>query len=252
MMEVYWLERTEADLPTDNDWLSASEAASLNGMRFAKRRDDWRLGRWTAKRAVATYLILPSDRQILAGIEIRPMPSGAPEVFIANQPAAVTVSLTHRAGAAACAIASSGVALGCDLEVIEPRSEAFIADYFTAEEQQLIQRMSATERPRLLALLWSGKESALKALRTGLRLDTRSVTVRLPQGESNGWTKDPALAFLSHDHSGWRPLLAVCEGGQIFHGWWQITSSLLRTVVASPPPLAPISLDTTVPVQSAS
>ncbi len=171
MMEVYWLERTEADLPTDNDWLSASEAASLNGMRFAKRRDDWRLGRWTAKRAVATYLILPSDRQILAGIEIRPMPSGAPEVFIANQPAAVTVSLTHRAGAAACAIASSGVALGCDLEVIEPRSEAFIADYFTAEEQQLIQRMSATERPRLLALLWSGKESALKALRTGLRLE---------------------------------------------------------------------------------
>ena len=72
----------------------------------------------------------------------------------------------------------SGAELGCDLEIVEPRSDAFIADYFTAEEQALIERTSAADRSLLLALLWSAKESALKALRAGLRLDTRSVIVR--------------------------------------------------------------------------
>ena len=86
-------------------------------MRFAKRRDDWRLGRWTAKRALAAYLNLPSNPQTLADIEIRPAPSGAPEVFVANKPAAVTISLSHRGGVAACAVAPSGMELGCDLEM---------------------------------------------------------------------------------------------------------------------------------------
>ena len=67
--------------------------------------------------------------------------------------------------------------MGCDLEMIEPRSDAFVADYFTVEEQALVARASAADRSRLLALLWSAKESALKALRAGLRLDTRCVIV---------------------------------------------------------------------------
>ena len=78
-MDVCWLEQTEADVPAENDWLNASEAARLNAMRFAKRRADWRLGRWTAKRALAVCLNLPFDRRALAGIEIRSAPSGAPE-----------------------------------------------------------------------------------------------------------------------------------------------------------------------------
>ena len=84
----------------------------------------------------------------------------------------------------------SGAELGCDLEIIEPRSDAFVADYFTTEEQALIARASAADRPRLLALLWSAKESALKALHEGLRLDTRCVIVS-PFDESfdlNGWS----------------------------------------------------------------
>jgi len=34
------------------------------------------------------------------------------------------------------------VEIGCDLEVVEPRSDAFVADYFTSEEQALIARAS--------------------------------------------------------------------------------------------------------------
>ena len=192
MTDVFWLERTEADVPGDTDWLSASEAARANGMRFAKRRADWLLGRWTAKCAVAAYWKTPATDRMLASIEIRPAVSGAPEVFVAGEAAAVAISLSHRAGRAICAVASPGTALGCDLESVEPRSEAFVSDYFTAEEQTLVARAAPADRPRLATLLWSAKESALKALGVGLRLDTRSLWASPAEGQ---------------DPDTWRPLL---------------------------------------------
>jgi len=137
-MNVYWLEQTDADVPKENDWLSVGEAVRLNAMLFAKRRADWRLGRWTAKRALSVILDLPALPQVFKRIEIRAAASGAPEVFFDSQPAAVTISLSHRAGIAACAVAISSLKMGCDLEMIEPRSDAFVADYFTLEEQELV------------------------------------------------------------------------------------------------------------------
>src|SRR5208283_1427289 len=74
-MDVYWLEQAESDVPVENHWLSAGEAARLEALHIAKRRVDWRLGRWAAKRAVAAYLDVPRHLQSLANIEIRPAPS---------------------------------------------------------------------------------------------------------------------------------------------------------------------------------
>src|ERR1700757_2848479 len=71
MTDIYWLEQTEADLPAVNDWLSESEAARLNSMRFEKRSKSWRLGRWTAKHAIVAYRNLPCDHPTLRQIEIR-------------------------------------------------------------------------------------------------------------------------------------------------------------------------------------
>jgi len=228
-MDVFWLEQSAADVPAHDDWLSANEARVLNGMRFAKRRADWRLGRWTAKRALAAYLNVPGDAHALSAIEITTEPSGAPQAIFANKPAAVTISLSHRAGRAICAIAPSGAVLGCDLEMIEPRSDAFATDYFTAEEQALVARAPAADRYRLLALLWSAKESALKALRVGLRLDTRCVIVSLA-GELSREGDD-----------GWHPLEARYED-RTFHGWWHNQGNFLRTVVGTPAPVEPIPL----------
>ncbi len=128
-MEVYWLEQSEADVPAENDWLSANETARLNAMRFAKRRADWRLGRWTAKRAWSIFLGKPAHPRVFKEMEIRSAPSGAPEVYFRSQPAAVTISLSHRAGVAACAVTMPGTELGCDLEMVEPHSDTFLADY---------------------------------------------------------------------------------------------------------------------------
>jgi 4'-phosphopantetheinyl transferase len=223
------LEQNNTDMPAHNDWLSAGDLAHLSAMRFEKRRNDWRLGRWTAKLALAAYLNLPADSQALAEIVIRPAPSGAPEVFLAGKPADVAISLSHSAGIAICAVTVSGVALGCDLEVIEPRSNDFLVDYFTAEEQALVTQAHESDRPLLVTLLWSGKESALKALREGLRLDTRSVVV------------NPANAVCPHQAHNWYPL-RVSFGDQVFQGWWQHSHNVLRTMVATPSPSQPFLL----------
>jgi 4'-phosphopantetheinyl transferase len=85
------------------------------------------------------------------------------------------------------------------------------------------------ERFQLMALLWSAKESALKALRTGLRLDTRSVVV-MPMEESV-------------NVNGWSPLQVRCPEGRVFQGWWQRANNVLRTLVSDPAPPPPILLE---------
>lgn len=230
-MDVYWFEQSENDVPSDADWLNTGEQARLNAMRFAKRRNDWRLGRWTAKNAVANCLKLSSESRVLSTVEIRAAKSGAPEVFLSNQPAEVTISLTHRNGIAACAVSlSAKVALGCDLELAEPHSEAFIADYFTEEEHDLLSQTSEENRSPLVSLLWSTKESALKAIREGLRLDTREVNIQL----------EPADFESSRDaRVEWHPVVVRSKNHGTFAGWWQLEGNLVRTLIASPTPKVP-------------
>jgi 4'-phosphopantetheinyl transferase len=238
LKNLYWLEQTESDVPADNDWLSVNEAVCLNAMRIPKRRADWRLGRWTAKSAVSSYLHLPAALDSFTNMEICAAPDGAPEAFVGGHPAAVAISLSHSFGKAICVVAASNVHLGCDLEIVEPRSPAFVADYFTKTEQACIAQIPVEDRNRLVTLLWSAKESALKALRAGLRLDTRSVVV------------DPFLP--SFDLDVWSPLNVryvgqgrpegPVPGDHVFKGWWRTANSIVRTVVAAPAPDLPIPL----------
>ena len=216
-MSVFWFERSYREIPAHDDWLGPAEREHLDMLRFPKRRADWRLGRWTAKCAVAS--VCPQSLTF-ADIEIRAATSGAPEAWIGNAPAQWKISLSHRAGIACCATTPDAIALGCDIEVIEPRSPAFLSDYFTPGERALIARGGITEVPRLTALLWSAKESALKALGVGLRADTRSVTV----------TDLHESTCLSTPERVWWPFLIKCASGTL-HGAWHSSGELVRTVV---------------------
>ena len=226
LSEVWWLQQTEVDVPSDDTWLSAAEVGQAERFRFPKRRSDWRLGRWTVKRAVAICLGLPQDFGSLALTEIRPAASGAPEVFILNRPAEVAISLSHRDKVAMCAVAVAGVQLGCDLEVVESHGEAFVRDYFTPEEQALV--ASSSDRDLLVALVWSAKESALKTLQTGLREDTRSISV---------CAVDPLFA-----NGSWAELSVRIHQSQLLSGWWQRCGRLVRTLTVAPAVGLPIEL----------
>lgn len=233
---LYWLEQTEADVSTSDDWMSAADLARYAGLRVPKRRTEWRLGRWTAKRAAAAFLRLAVDAPTLRDIEVRPHESGAPEIYLGERLGPVSISLSHCSGVAACLVGPPDVMLGCDLEKIEPHGEDFVRDYFTAGEQELIARSAVTDHPRLTTLLWSAKESALKVLRTGLRADTRSVEVSFQPASEHGAQQAENASPL------WHPLQVRCADGQLLHGWWHQTGLLLYTMAAATPAATPVML----------
>jgi 4'-phosphopantetheinyl transferase len=252
-MKICWLQRAEPEVPAHDDWLCANELLRLRGMRFAKRRADWRLGRWTAKCAVASYLGRPIESGFLSAIEIRQSLLGAPQVVLGDDSRVASISLSHRTGTAMCAIGSPGIALGCDLETIEPRSDAFLADYFTLEEQRLVSHAPASDRAALVALLWSAKESALKALLQGLRLDTRSLKANILSADQI-WSghlstppatnaQDSSTSCASRQYDWFRLQVHYLNGERTFHGWWRCTGNLVWTLVAESPLLPPVLLD---------
>lgn len=206
------------DVPLQDDWLSDAERDVLAGLHLSKRREEWRLGRWTARRAVAAAVgrhDTPAGAiQILAGED------GAPRVTVDGHDGPVSLSISHRAGRAFCVAAAHSMALGCDLELIEPRSNTFVRDYFTEGEQGLVHSAEHGERPLLANLVWAAKEAALKGLHVGLREDTRSVVVTWIAGGTGGWLP-LRLSVPGHD--------------QPWPGWWRTRDGFVYTVAADQP-----------------
>ncbi len=193
-------------------------------MYFEKRRQDWKLGRWTAKQAVLRYLSLPPNPAAASVVEIIAAPDGAPEAFLGGKPSSISLSISHSAGISFCAVAPAGTLLGCDLEEVRERETNFAADYFTHEEVLTVEKAGLQDRDLLITLIWSAKESVLKALRQGLRRDTRSVQVL------------PCL----RDRREWQPLTALdLEASRTFQCWWRAEEGRVLTiatdVIAGPP-----------------
>jgi 4'-phosphopantetheinyl transferase len=89
--------------------------------------------------------------------------------------------------------------VGCDLALVEPRSDAFVRAWLAPAEQAA----PADERSRLANPLWTAKEASAKVRREGLRLDVRQAAAR---------TGAPG--------TGWRPLAVEWAGGERMTGWW--------------------------------
>lgn len=235
-MDLHWYEQSLADVSEKDNWLSSWERSHLAGLRVPKRHADWRLGRWTCKLAVARYLAISSAPPLLATIEIRSEPSGAPVVSIEGVAADLSISLSHREGVAACVVGPSRARFGCDLEAIEPRSEAFVADYLTPQEQAAVEKSFAFNRDRVVALIWSAKESTLKALRLGLRANTTCVSVDFENHPEPAHIEDIRIARCEAGGSvrsaqQWYSLRVAYSDVAVFRGWWFSQNMLVRTLV---------------------
>ena len=227
---MWWLAHGEHDVPASADWLSPREQAFLAGVRYTKRRVEFLTRRWTAKRAVAMVLDRDLAPAALASVEIRHHISGAPYLEVDGRRAAIDVSLSDRAGWAVCLVGTPGSLrpLGVDLELVESRSEAFVDDYFTADESAYVRSLAAGEaRDEAANLIWSAKEAALKVRKIGLRADTREVAVEI------GRVCGP---------DGWSPLLVTGQDGASFPGWWRRDGVFLLTIAGSEPSSPPVCL----------
>ena len=80
MTDVHWLVQAEGAVPAGDHWLQGTERHQLAGLRVVKRRRDWRLGRWAAKRALAAYGAIVGEA-VEEGLEIRAAADGAPEAY---------------------------------------------------------------------------------------------------------------------------------------------------------------------------
>jgi 4'-phosphopantetheinyl transferase len=216
-----WLIRCTADVPAGDAWLSARERRTAAGLRVRRRRRDWRLGRFTAKAAVGSWLSVAPER-----VEILPAPDGAPEAWVDGERAPVSVSLSHRAGRALAVVAQAPAVVGCDLECVEPRSGAFVREWLAPAEQGLLAAHAEADRPCLTNLVWTAKEAAAKVRREGLRLDVRrAVVVPAGAGAADG---------------AWRALrVQWSDGSAPIVGWWRACEGWVMTIAGDPPPPRP-------------
>lgn len=221
---IWWQSAGLSDVPDDDRWMDPTMAARLGRMQYPKRISETRLARWTAKVAVARILGVELDSESLRRVVIRNAPDGAPEAWYDEEPFDGVIAMTDRADWAVCAVLAGGGRVGCDLELVEPRSNAFVADYLTEAEQKVV---AAGDSDLTANLIWSAKESALKVLRAGLRRDTRTVEVDL--GDS--------------DATDWQPLSVRDTSGPEFPGWWIRYGEFVLTAVSEIPTPPPVSLE---------
>lgn len=225
---IFWQAQSLADIPDSDEWLSPSEKAIARRLSVPKRLLEWRLGRWTAKQSLCSYLAGSGDWHQPSAVEIHAAPDGAPCAFLGGKQLPVSISISHSRDHGLCVVAGAARMVGCDLEWLEPRDEHFIEDYFAPEEVLLMARQVGSAHSLAANLIWSAKESALKALHQGLRRDTRSVVARL----------DPIPTGRD-----WDPFTVQCrESGRTFYGWWRSDGRFVWTMVgdtiAVPVPLA--------------
>ncbi len=115
---------------------------------------------------------------------------------------------------------SQSPSLGCDIEFIEPREPNFVSSFFTAEEMAAV-AASGRNQDMLTTAIWSGKEAVLKALREGLRIDTRRIACRFEEfaAPPQDWTPFQ----VSVDEG----LTAQFPG--VWSGWWCVKDQFVLT-----------------------
>lgn len=236
---IQWLTQSFDEFPqlvegaSLEGFLTQGEREQLLDFAVPKRRCQWLLGRWTAKHLLQHHLYATTgSRPSLSAIAIDNDPDGAPYAVLAvdaDQPTSlnrlpVSLSISHSGDFALSAVwAGSGVQIGVDIERVETRVEVFMSTYFTPEEIALVNAASSDMHDTLVTVIWSAKEAALKALRLGLRVDTRGLSC-LPQGE-------PSV------HA-WRPVSIRCSPTLIqgarysLRGWWRMHGSYTLTLAA--------------------
>ncbi len=230
---IHWLTQTHTELPTptqafEKGWyLTEEEEQRFSSLHTEKRRHDWLLGRWTAKRLLQTVIWEKNGTSLpLDLITITNNEDGVPEYRLPVQDQNFSISISHSHGRAfAAAIERPNAPIGADLERIAARPEGFTEAYFTPEEQTaVLQCTSKALQNTITTAIWSAKEAALKALHLGLSVDTLAVNCLI----------EPIV----QSPQDWVPFVVVCDNGRLpqpapsLTGWWCVEDEFVLTVVA--------------------
>jgi phosphopantetheinyl transferase len=219
-------------------WLTEAERERAAAFRTAKRRGDWLRGRHAVKTAAIAAIrhrfgVAPP----MVALQVDAEPSGAPFVrlardgreFLGFAPGArlpVAVSISHSAAAVFCLAAADGRAVGADLERVEPRSEGFVQDFFSGQEQALAGR-AGSARDLMVAAIWAAKEAVLKVVGLGLTVDSREVVCLPETGPCPAPNLEPAEAGWCAFRVVGMPRPAV---GRCVRGWWRPRGPFVQAI----------------------
>jgi 4'-phosphopantetheinyl transferase len=221
---VYWAERA---MPADAEEIAAEifskeEMVKLAGLRFPRRRNDWMIGRITAKQLYRRSPGFPGKVEEDRNISVRNEADGAPYFFheeTGRLPGMLSIS--HRDEQAFCAwSADADLKFGVDLEKIEPRGDIPLDVYFSVQEQMTARSLALDQQDAWITLVWSIKEAVLKGRGIGLRVDTRRIEVIEIQGS------------ISDADARWRPFRVVDRGDE-WNGFWRRRGDLFLTIAGA-------------------
>ena len=216
MAELGWLTQTLDDVPPGLEWLTTAELDELATVVGSEAQREWKVRWWTAKRLVAHWCRAPVER-----VEVRSADDGDLDPFIEGRPANVSVCASDRNGRALAVVAGANLSLGCDLEIIEPRDEAFVADLLTPSEKEYVAMLVGEGRDRVVNLLWCVKEAAAKARGPGAARSMRNAAA--------------VLEGFGERSERWRPLRLEWGGEDVVtHGWWREEPDWLMAIASEP------------------
>ena len=223
---IRWLVQTVADHPDlaenrpPSGLLTRAELTRYAAFLSPRRRRDWLLGRWTAKRLIQAHIAATDGfTPTLDSFSITYLPSGAPA--IEQVPLALAISHSH--GYAFCALSKNHlghVQIGSDIELVESQPVDFIEEFFTPAEAAHVNAAPPVLRDVLITTTWSVKEATLKASHLGLRVDPRSVECIVPHARPRHWM--PLRVTIQCE--------ARAQSGTVgpLRVWWRVIDNRLR------------------------
>jgi phosphopantetheinyl transferase len=155
----------------DLELFSAPELAVASELKLAKRREEWLLSRFAAKR-LALQLGVVTDPRLLS-VE-------RPFLSVEGQATPWFVSLSHSAPYGAAAIGSEPI--GIDVQVVREMPEGASHLFLSDEEAAAMRRCTL---PHRLLHFWCAKEAEWKRL-SGEPRTLRQVPLRLVEEREDG------------------------------------------------------------------
>lgn len=163
------------------DWLTDGERETLAGLQAQRRREEWLLGRWLAKK-----LILDQARVT----PITPAPLGEcdveifsldglgrrtrPRIMIGGLAQSWSLSIAHSEDLVLVALSTHPrVSVGVDVVAVQSWTNSSLEMWFTTAERRWIETGAA--RP---STLWAIKEASYKAVNQGEPFVPRKIEVR--------------------------------------------------------------------------
>lgn len=177
-------------------WLGPEEARSVATLKFAKRRNEFLLGRFAAKSAILDWIGHGALHEIdvAAGAFQQPVVHGP-----GNTPLGVT--LAHSGDVAIALAHEQGHPLGIDLERHDPMRIEVVRTQVAPSELPA-DRGAVTESATYF-LLWSAKEALSKALRCGLTCPFELLATRGARVDGSGVCQGTFANFGQYQFVAW-------------------------------------------------